>query len=79
MLRIVNIHEAKTHLSRLLEDVQNGEEIVIAKAGKPYARLLPMQRLEKIPMGFLTGEVPDSFFDPLPEDELAAWEGTRCD
>ena len=39
----VNIHEAKTHLSELLQRVMNGEEIVIAKAGKPVARLLPFQ------------------------------------
>lgn len=42
MPTIVNVHEAKTHLSRLLQRVKNGEEIIIAKAGKPYARLVPI-------------------------------------
>lgn len=75
MKKMVNIHEAKTHLSRLLEEVRGGAEIVIAKSGKPWARLMPLENLETVPTGFLRGTVPDSFFDPLPEDELSAWEG----
>jgi prevent-host-death family protein len=78
----VNVHEAKTHLSKLLERVKNGEEIVIAKAGKPYARLVPAEPLTHSPRrqpGALKGiipPIPDSFFfDPLPEEELEAWEG----
>lgn len=73
---IVNVHEAKTHLSRLLEQAHAGEEIIVAKAGKPYARLMPLE--SKPPQrqpGRLRGRLEDSFFEPLPEDELRAWEG----
>ncbi len=73
MPEIVNIHEAKTHLSRLLERVRAGEEIIIAKSGKPYARLMPLERHER-ELGFVEGTVPDSFAEPLPDDELDAWE-----
>lgn len=72
MPEIVNIHEAKTHLSRLLERVKAGEEIIIAKSGKPYARLMPLERQER-ELGFVAGTVPDSFAEPLPDDELDAW------
>lgn len=74
----VNVHEAKTHLSRLLVRVEQGEEIVIARSGKPVARLVgiassrPARRFGAL-RGRLT--VDDGFFDPLPESELAAWEG----
>ncbi|MBA3876891.1 MAG: type II toxin-antitoxin system prevent-host-death family antitoxin [Anaerolinea sp.] len=66
----VNIHEAKTHLSRLLERVRDGEEVVIAKAGKPVARLVAIDRrpARRIP-GMDKGKViirPD-FDDPIPE------------
>ena len=74
-LEIVNVHEAKTHLSRLLERAHAGEEIVLAKAGKPYARLMPLapkrRRGGQIP-GLVVGP---EFFEPLPEEELRAWEG----
>jgi prevent-host-death family protein len=74
--RTINVHEAKTHLSRLLEDVARGEEIILAKAGKPYARLVPMETVKPVRRpGMFPGPVPDSFFDPLPDDELDAWEG----
>ena len=77
-LNIVNVHEAKTHFSKLLERAHAGEEIVLAKAGKPYARLVPLAPAEKVRRqpGRLKGWViPDSaFFDPLPEDELRLWE-----
>ena len=43
-MMIVNVHEAKTHLSRLMEKAHNGEEIILAKAGKPYARLVPLEK-----------------------------------
>jgi prevent-host-death family protein len=75
MRKTVNIHQAKTHLSSLLEEVRGGCEIIIAKAGKPYARLLPLEMPSRVPLGFLEGSVPDSIFDPLPEEELKAWEG----
>jgi len=70
----VNVHEAKTTLSRLLEKAHAGEEIIVAKAGKPYARLVPLELpAERIP-GRYTEPVPPGFFDPLPEEELLAWE-----
>lgn len=76
MSRIVNVHEAKTHLSRLLDQAHSGEEIILAKAGKPYARLMPLAPVpaQRRP-GRLTGKVDDAFFDPLPDAELDAWEG----
>ncbi len=73
MPTIVNVHEAKTHLSRLLERVKAGEEIIIAKAGKPYARLVPLAQPER-ELGFVEGAVPESFFEPLPEEELETWQ-----
>jgi prevent-host-death family protein len=77
MTKTVNIHEAKTHLSRLLEEAANGEDIVIAKAGKPKVRLVPVEPPPKRRLGFMPGiSLPDSFFfDPLPEEELRLWEG----
>jgi prevent-host-death family protein len=70
----VNIHEAKTQLSQLLERARRGEEVVIAKNGKPYARLVPLGPLQPRQPGLLHGKVEDSFFDALPEAELALWE-----
>lgn len=74
MSQIVNVHEAKTHFSRLLEQAHAGQEIVVAKAGKPYARLMPLAPEPRRQPGRLTGRVPDDFFEPLPADELDAWE-----
>ena len=74
---VVDVHEAKTHLSRLLARVEAGEEIVVARRGKPVARLVAFEpRGERCP-DILKGKVviPDSFFDPLPEEELRLWEG----
>jgi prevent-host-death family protein len=70
---IVNVYEAKTHLSELLDRVKAGEEIVLAKYGKPFAKLVPYEAPRKRVLGFITGHVPKSFFEPLPEEELAAW------
>ena len=74
----VNIHEAKTNLSRLLVKVEAGEDIVIARSGTPVARLVRFQKRGKRQFGSMKGRVrlDDSFFDPLPEEELAAWEGS---
>jgi prevent-host-death family protein len=76
MPRTINVHEAKTHLSRLLDKAHAGEEIVLSKAGKPYARLVPLKgdRGKRKP-GRLKGELDPAFFEPLPEKELAGWEG----
>lgn len=74
----INIHEAKTHLSKLLIQVAKGEEIVIAKAGTPVARLVPFE-LPALPRkpGSAAGQIWMSadFDDPLPEDILADFEG----
>ena len=74
----VNIHEAKTHLSRLLERVALGEEVVIAKAGKPVAKLVPLDEQPRMRvLGSAKGEftVPDDFNDPLPKEiEDLFWE-----
>lgn len=69
----VNIHEAKTHLSRLLADVARGEEVTIAKAGVPIARLVPVPKKERRVLGQDRGlfDVPDDFDDPLPADLLS--------
>ncbi len=74
---VVNVHEAKTHLSRLLTQVEAGEEVTIARNGTPVARLVPCRRRGKRKFGAMQGRITldDSFFDPLPEEELAAWEG----
>ncbi len=71
---VVNLHEAKARLSELVERVQGGEEVVIARRGRPAARLVA-EHPEPVPLGFLALEVPDAFFEPLPDEELAAWEG----
>jgi prevent-host-death family protein len=74
----VNIHEAKTHLSRLLNRVLAGEEVVIAKAGRPIARLVPFgPRGEPRGPGRYCGQIRigDDFDDPLPEDLQALFEG----
>jgi len=67
----VNVHEAKTHLSRLLERVEAGEEIIIARSGQPCARLVPLADNPSARQpGRLRGQVSPAFFDPLPEAEL---------
>ena len=73
----VNVHEAKTHLSRLLQRVAAGEEIVIARNGKPVARLVPAAPAPRRLFGTDRGlfEVPDDFDAPLPEDLLDDFEG----
>ena len=72
----VNVQQAKTHLSRLLLRVEEGDEVVIARNGVPVARLVPYRKKGKRQFGALKGRltVADSFFDPLPEAEQAAWE-----
>lgn len=79
MIRL-NIHEAKTHLSSYLERVAAGETILLCKRNVPVAeiRAVEQPRVEKRPLGLAKGlfEVPEEFFDPLPEDLLEAFEGT---
>lgn len=78
MSTIVNIHQAKTHLSRLLDEVAAGTEVVIAKAGKPVARLVPLgPSVQPKKLGLLKGriKVPGNFNAPLPPEVLAEFEG----
>ncbi len=77
----VNVHEAKTNLSRLLAQVEAGEDVVIARNGKPVARLVGVQKRGRPQPDVLKGKVviPDSFFDPLPAEELALWESRGDD
>ena len=77
MATTVNVHEAKTHFSRLLAQVEAGEEVVIARNGKPVARLAAVEPPDnKRRFGFVDwGVVPDEvFFEPMTEEELAEWE-----
>lgn len=71
----VNVHYAKTHLSRLLAQVEAGEKVVIARSGQPVAQLVAYKRRGHRRPDTLKGRIliDDSFFDPLPEDELSAW------
>lgn len=75
----INIHEAKTHLSRLVEQVAAGAEISIAKSGKPMAKLVPITANEGVRFGVLKGQlsVPEDFDAPLPDDVLAGFFGAR--
>lgn len=73
----VNIHEAKTRLSELLERVQQGEAVIIAKAGKPIAQISPLLEKPTIVLGLLEGKLhtPQDFNAPLPEDLMTAFQG----
>ena len=79
----VNVAEAKTHLSRYLERIAAGETVVICRRNVPVAELRPVQqeRTEPRPLGLAKGriEIPDSFFDPLPDDLLDLFEGQGDD
>ncbi len=80
MAKTVNLYEAKTRLSRLVEQAAKGEEIVIAKAGRPRARLVPMARSAKPRKpGAWKGRVTIAadFDAPLPEELLAAFRGAH--
>ena len=78
-MQTVNIHAAKTHFSRLVDAAAAGEEIVIARAGKPVARLVPLAEVKKPDrvLGTLAGKLnsPDDLDAPLPDDMLALFEG----
>lgn len=73
----INIHQAKTQLSKLVEEAALGEEIIIAKAGKPIARLVPLEKIEHNPRvpGSMKGQIgiADNFDEPMGEEELALW------
>jgi prevent-host-death family protein len=75
-MKTINIHAAKTHLSSLVAEVEAGEEIIIAKAGKPVARLMPLEnkKAQRKP-GLMKGQIwmSDDFDAPLPPDLLKAF------
>jgi prevent-host-death family protein len=76
-MKIVNVHAAKTSLSRLIEQACAGEEIVIARDNRPVVRLVPVERQEpRKQFGSMKGviDIGPEFFEPLPPDELDAWE-----
>lgn len=76
-MRTVNIHEAKTHLSAILKRVESGEDILIAKAGKPIARVSPMPASPgKRRPGSAKGKIvmAESFMEPLPKNILKGFE-----
>ena len=79
-MRQVNIHEAKTHLSQLVEDAARGDEIIIAKAGKPMVRLVAVDA-DTSPRrrGFLKGKIwiADDFDAPLPDESLHSFGGSE--
>ena len=78
MPKVVNLHEAKSTLSQLVREVEAGREIVLARGGKPVARLIPIRAVRKRQLGRWKGKVRMSrdFGAPLPLDVVAAW-GTR--
>ena len=77
MATVVNMHEAKTELSRLVERALKGEEVIIARAGVPVARLMPLHRsgVRKLGQWKDRVQMADDFDAPLSERELADWEG----
>lgn len=78
MTLTVNVHEAKTQLSRLLEAAGRGEDVVIARNGLPVARLVPIAPARRTPGAARgRGRLTVEFFEPLPDDLLTAFEGPR--
>ena len=80
-MRVVNVHQAKTHLSRLIDEAHAGETIVLAKAGKPWARLMPLAppTPQRIP-GRLRSRTPlsqpNALLEPMAPNELETWESS---
>ena len=74
---IVTVHKAKTQLSKLIAAALAGEEVVIARGTTPAVKLIALHPAPKRVFGALRGKIAfsDSFFDPLPDDELALWNG----
>ena len=75
MAELVNLYEAKTQLSRLVDRAIAGDDIMIGRAGKALVRLVPVSDVQPRQPGLLKGlSVPDELFDPLPDEELKLWE-----
>ena len=77
MATVMTVAEAKTHLSRLIAEAEAGGEVVIARGTKPAVRLVPVETRGKRQFGALKGIVKfdESFWDPLPDEELRLWNG----
>lgn len=77
-MRIVNMHEAKTHFSKLVDSVTKGNEVMIAMAGKPVAKLIPIEKKPKRRPGALKGKIriAKDFDAPLPEEIFSDFEGS---
>ncbi len=77
----VNVHEAKTQLSRLLELIKDGEQVIIARHGQPVAELIPVRQKGSFPLGIARGSqlVPpsDAWWQPLSEKEVEDWLGSN--
>lgn len=77
----LNVHEAKTHLSRYLDEVKRGETILLCKRNHPIAEIKPLASHSNVPrvIGLAKGKftVPDSFFEELPDEELALFQGSE--
>ena len=73
-METINIHDAKIHFLKLLVRVHSGEEFIILKAGKPYAKLVPLEKQKHRKPGIAKGRVTKAFFEPLPDEELQLWE-----
>lgn len=76
MGRTVNIHDAKTHFSKLVDEAASGREVIIARAGKPVARLAPLANTRTKKLGLLKGKIrtTSGFNEPLSSEELALFE-----
>lgn len=69
-----NVAEAKANLSRLLVAALAGEDVILARAGKPLVRLVPLEVPARRELGFLPLEIPDTLFDPLSRQEQVGWQ-----
>lgn len=76
-METINIHEAKTHLSRIVDEVAAGSEKLIAKAGKPMVKMVPLDAGRRVRFGVLKGKfkVPNDFDAPLSDEVLAGFAG----
>lgn len=70
----MNIHEAKSQLSKLIVAAERGDEVVIARAGVPVVRVVPIEQQKFRQFDFLNISIPDDAFDALTDSELAGWE-----
>lgn len=77
IMPVITVHAAKTNLSKLIERAESGEEIIIARGKYPAVKLVPIKPVSQRHFGLYKGfaKVGPEFFEPLPEDELQAWEG----